>query len=294
MMFGFRDEFNYLECSKCGCIQLLDIPDDLSKYYPDNYLSFDEHNEHFLAKRTLKRRIKKLSLDYQLGHFSPIGKLLSHLIKDPVPLMSMDLLNLNYGSKILDIGSGTGILLLVMSSLGFTHLTGADPFIKSTIHYKCGVTIWKKHMEDMTGTYDFIMLHHAFEHMDQPLEKLQAIYKLLNPDSYLLIRIPVASSFASRKYKADWVQLDAPRHFFLHTIDSIRILSLKAGFILKEVQFDSDEFQFTGSERYLRDIPLKPEKNIFDSKTIRAFSKQAQKLNAINDGDQARFYLYKE
>jgi 2-polyprenyl-3-methyl-5-hydroxy-6-metoxy-1,4-benzoquinol methylase len=294
MMFGFRDEFNYLECSICGCIQILEIPENLSKYYPANYLSFNEQSEHLLAKKTIRRRIKKLSLDYQLGYYSPVGKLLSYLIKDPVPLMSMDLLNLNYNSKILDIGSGTGTLLLVMYSLGFKNLTGVDPFIQSTINYKCGVSILKKHMEDIQETYDFIMLHHAFEHMDQPLEKLQTIYKLLNHNSHVLIRIPVASSYASRKYKADWVQLDAPRHFFIHTINSIRALSERAGFILKEVQFDSDEFQFMGSEMYLRDIPLKPEKNIFDAKTIRAFSKHAQKLNATNDGDQARFYLYKE
>jgi SAM-dependent methyltransferase len=295
MMFGFRDEFNYLECSRCGCIQLIDIPSDLLKYYPDNYYSFDEYDESVLAKKTLKSRIKKLSLNHEMGYFNPIGRLLlKTIVKKTVPLMSVQLLNLKYTSKILDIGSGTGTLLLIMKSLGFKNLTGVDPFIKAEINYKCGVNILKQHPEEIEGKFDFIMLHHALEHMDHPLEKLKTIYKLLNHNSYVLIRIPVASSYAYRKYKTNWVQFDAPRHFYLHTTTSIQILAKQAGFTLSNIKFDSDEFQFTGSEMYERDIPLKPGKNIFDTATIRSFAKQSRQLNAINDGDQAQFYLYKQ
>lgn len=40
MMFGFRDEFTYFECSKCGCIQIIEIPRNMGKYYTPNYYSF--------------------------------------------------------------------------------------------------------------------------------------------------------------------------------------------------------------------------------------------------------------
>ena len=36
MMFGFRDEFTYFECSKCGCLQIAKIPKNVEKYYPLN------------------------------------------------------------------------------------------------------------------------------------------------------------------------------------------------------------------------------------------------------------------
>ena len=29
MMFGYRDEFTYFECSKCGCIEIAKIPQKL-------------------------------------------------------------------------------------------------------------------------------------------------------------------------------------------------------------------------------------------------------------------------
>jgi hypothetical protein len=40
MMFGMRDVFQYLECGACGCLQLLNIPKDMGKYYPEQYYSF--------------------------------------------------------------------------------------------------------------------------------------------------------------------------------------------------------------------------------------------------------------
>lgn len=31
------DEFDYFECSNCGCLQIKEIPENIGKYYPDNY-----------------------------------------------------------------------------------------------------------------------------------------------------------------------------------------------------------------------------------------------------------------
>lgn len=43
MAFGLRDKFTYLECGSCGCLQLLNIPADMSRYYPGDYYSMQEH-----------------------------------------------------------------------------------------------------------------------------------------------------------------------------------------------------------------------------------------------------------
>ena len=40
MMFGLRESFRYLECAACGCVQLLEVPDDFATYYPPTYYSF--------------------------------------------------------------------------------------------------------------------------------------------------------------------------------------------------------------------------------------------------------------
>src|SRR6266852_6035050 len=43
MMFGLRNEFEYLECGCCGCVQLVAPPEDMAKYYPKDYYSYQHH-----------------------------------------------------------------------------------------------------------------------------------------------------------------------------------------------------------------------------------------------------------
>lgn len=40
LMEGTGDEFNYFICPKCHCLQIETVPNDLGKYYSNNYLSF--------------------------------------------------------------------------------------------------------------------------------------------------------------------------------------------------------------------------------------------------------------
>src|SRR6478609_9592522 len=46
--------------------------------------------------------------------------------------------------KKLDVGSGSGKLLLDMQKGGFTNLVGIDIFLPGDIQYECGVNIYKK------------------------------------------------------------------------------------------------------------------------------------------------------
>jgi len=145
------------------------------------------------------------------------------------------------------------------------------------------------------------MFHHSFEHVADPLETLYFVKKLLSPNGTRLIRIPVVDSWAWENYGVNWVQIDAPRHFFLHSQKSMKILAKSAGFKIKEIICDSTEFQFWGSEQYKRDIPLNsensysvnPSKSIFSKREIRIFKEKAKKLNSESRGDQVAFYLKK-
>ena len=117
----------------------------------------------------------------------------------------------------------------------------------------------------------------------------------INPDSSCLF-LCLAALWRSL------VALDAPRHLFLHTVESIELLAKQAGFKVADLEFDSTTLQFVGSELYLRDIPLKdgtsdsqnPQSSIFSAEQLQDFKATALKLNKTRDGDQACFYLYKE
>jgi hypothetical protein len=143
------------------------------------------------------------------------------------------------------------------------------------------------------------MSHHAFEHMPDPSASLAGMRRLLAPGGRILIRIPVADSYAWRHYGVHWVNLDAPRHMFLHTPASMRILAGRHQLTISQVGFDGNASQFLGSEQYERDIPLSDPRSVYSggwrrwvgwwrAKQLRS---RVQALNAAGKGDWACFEL---
>jgi SAM-dependent methyltransferase len=320
MMFGTREEFDYLECGECGTLQILEIP-VLDRHYPSDYYSY-ELNPEFNIPKSFKNLSKifatRLYLFFRRGFFgklfdgknqtganlsrSPIKKFLrDHALYSRVMgfgygAESVFRLNADVDSRILDYGCGNGKLLNILNRFGYRNLTGADTFIESDISYPNGVKILKRSLEELEPSFDLIMLHHSFEHLPDPLNALREIRRLLSPDGLGLIRMPVAS-FAWKKYGVNWVSLDPPRHLFVFTEKSFRLLAEKAGFVVESVIYDSEGFQFWGSEQYLQDIPLKDSRsfteneNLFTKKQLKEWKKQARELNAQGQGDRACFYL---
>jgi SAM-dependent methyltransferase len=303
MMFGTRDRFEYFECSECGCVQIETPPDDIGKYYPPNYYSLAQPappRKFTPRERFVTRRISS----YLLTGKGRLGALLHkrHPGAADVPTwLKPSELRLGVRSRILDVGCGRGELLLQLRELGFTRLLGADAYIDSDISYDRGLKIRKAQLSDLKGRFDLIMLHHSFEHMPEPRATMNHLFRLTRRGRYVIVRVPVAGSYAWRKYGTDWVGLDAPRHFFLHTPRSLGLLAEQAGFQLTTVIYDSAGSQFAASEQYRAGIPLtdprsftvNPPGKLFSEERLREFEAQAAALNATGDGDQACFYLYK-
>jgi 2-polyprenyl-3-methyl-5-hydroxy-6-metoxy-1,4-benzoquinol methylase len=287
-LLGLLDEFAYLECANCYCLQIVETPSNLSRYYPTEYYSF--RNPKFgLRLNPIVYFLKRSLLRHYLHKFDAIGAILSLFLPHPFPWMKPDLLNFN--SSVLDIGCGSGRKILSMQRSGFKNLTGIDPFLEKDIQNDVNIKILKRDLFEMTGQFDFIMLHHAFEHMDHPEKVLAKIRELLKPNGNVLIRIPVANCFAWRTYRTNWFALDAPRHLFLHTTHSIQLLARKTGLKIDRIEYDSSFVQFASSEKYLKDIPYSDDFSMFTKKQMADFSKDAARLNRIGDGDCACFYL---
>jgi SAM-dependent methyltransferase len=297
MYFGTRDEFEYLECASCRCLQLLNPPKDFSKNYPKNYFTYQQKFESKL-KSLLNRFRDKSAMNQK----SFLGDILLKILGEPTYIKRLKNIDIGFDNKILDVGCGKGILLHKMKESGFNNILGIDPFIDETISYKNGLQILKGNYLNLNGKFDLIMFNHSFEHMENPLEVLNHSNQLLNHNKYLLVRIPVADSFAFGKYRENWCSLDAPRHLYLHTKKSIEQLADLTDFKIIRIDYDSRNWQFWGSEQYSKDISLlaensyyvNPLKSIFSKNDIDYFEEQTNILNEKGEGDQAEFYLQKK
>lgn len=300
MMYGLHDEFPYFECASCGCLQIAEIPENLDKYYPDDYYSFTKPEK----PRNLKEKLIESQIArYHLNGVNLLGWVFErrYRISSRYPLwIKGNKLGVKKTDRILDIGCGAGELIFRWRELyGFSQLLGADPYIPEDIEYENGVRILKRELEDIDGRFDVIMMHHSFEHVKNPGHVMKQIARLLNPKGRVLIRTPVADSYAWKKYGVNWVQLDAPRHLFIPTVRSMNILAEAASLRLTDVVYDSTEFQFWASEQYRVGIPLTGKNAIasfspvgtFTPQQIRTFSEKAEELNRKKEGDQCCFYL---
>ncbi|RJS48968.1 MAG: hypothetical protein CIT03_05395 [Methanobacterium sp.] len=291
MMFGFNEDFKYMECSKCGCLELINPPDDFSRYYNfDDYYSFKDDGR-------LKRLLKKKWVEYVLFKNSSIGRLLSlKFQKSFFDILALQ--NIDKKTRILDIGSGSGDLIIALNDMGFEKALGIDPYVKNE-----SGCIKKNNIHQISNSeeFDLILFDHSFEHLIDHSSILKKVHDLLSPGGTCIIAMPIKNDYIWDIYGVNWVQIDAPRHILLHTRQSFDILLKKSSLKLQEVIYNSDEFFFYGSEQYKRGIALmddesyliNPKKSIFTKKEIGEFKKKAQELNNKNLGDQCVFILNK-
>ena len=281
-MFGTKEEFKYVQCGYCNCLQLVDIPEDLSRYYPPDYYSLNttyKSKASALQQLMLKQRFKNAIF----GKGYKLNKLLTHFVEMPdlrvdSALPITQLLKKSeikdFSARFLDIGCGSWSLWLEgLKTMGFNHLTGVDPFIKEDISTG-GINIHKRQISEVDGTFDLITFHHSLEHIPEQEKTLQAARRLLAPNGVILVRIPTVSSYAWKHYGTDWVEMDPPRHLYLHSRASVDILGKKSGLKLYSTLCDSIELEFYGSEQYLKGIPLTSKDSYWKCKDSKLFSPQ--------------------
>ncbi|MEZ6127604.1 MAG: class I SAM-dependent methyltransferase [Planctomycetaceae bacterium] len=162
----------------------------------------------------------------------------------------------SHRARILDIGCGDGWHLSRLHELGFTNLTGIDPYLPADM-VSGPFPIHAAPLSHLFGQeYDFIMLHHSLEHMPDQVGVLSQVRRLLAPCGVCLVRLPIVSRGPWRMYGTNWVEIDAPRHFLLHSELSLKIAAEAAAFSIQHIQYESEPFSYAASELYRRNLSL--------------------------------------
>jgi SAM-dependent methyltransferase len=286
MMLGMREPFEYCECQACGCLKLNTVPEDMGRYYPaDHYYA---HVFELDARARVRRLILRIAVSFpgtrgvldRLFHIQTIQYIQSFQL---APQM-----------RILDVGSGVGRFVRDLRSAGFRTAVGVDPFIASDMSDEFGIVVRKLSFADAEDGWDRIMFHHSFEHVPNQVETLRTVKAKLAPGGLCIVRIPVVN-WAWKHYGSHWVQLDAPRHLYLHTEKSFRLAAAEAGLRVVDTRFDSTDFQFWGSELYRQNVPLKDGVGHltahFSRNQLQEFRRRSEDLNRKGLGDQAIFFL---
>jgi len=288
MMFGFRDSFTYCQCANCCALQIKRIPKDIGRFYPADYYSYQPLASSVARRRRRGARRRRILEWPRIA--MPLLRLLS---KADDTFYIYRAMGMRPASRVLDVGGGSGAHVLEMRDAGISGTLGIDPFIPDDVVFEDKLLARKIAIDDLSGEYDFITFHHSLEHMPRQIDTLTQARRLLAPGGQVLIRIPTVTSEAFETYQENWVNLDAPRHFILHSHKSLGIAAAKAGLRVNRLWCDSTGMQFMGSEQYRKDIPLTDPRSAAKTKSSELFSRAQRKnyewramvLNRILRGD---------
>ncbi|MHB8571543.1 MAG: class I SAM-dependent methyltransferase [Candidatus Dormibacteria bacterium] len=290
-MLGLGGVFRYRRCQECGTLQLMDPPPDLSRYYPgEGYYANSEGSESGRRERVFLR-VRRIHARHHIRRWNAVGQAVD-LLCGPIGPAALGRLRgvLRPDTPILDVGCGPADWLHAFAELGHTNLLGIDPHLGRDQDLHDGrLRLRRAGLEETEGTFGLVILNHSLEHMPDPPRVFVEIAKRLRPGGHVVIRTPVPGR-AFEEYGADWVQLDPPRHLFIHTPAGIARLADQAGLALRTTLFDSTLVQFTGSIRYQRGLTINAPLHLGPSALIR-FALSARRLNREGQGDQAVFIL---
>lgn len=278
--------YDYVECSGCGSLALVTPARAGDLDYGADYYTARQRSVRRATPlvRALRSGLTRLRLGLRSG---PLARAVSGRRYGRFEWLRRT--GTGQGDPILDVGCGSGRLLFRLHADGFRDLVGLDPHLPPETAARAadrpGLRFEHGTLQTHRGRYRLVMAHHSFEHMPSPRESFAALAALVAPGGCLLLRVPLADSFARRQYGADWAQLDPPRHLHIPTRASLEGLAAAEGLALFHVEDDSGVFQIWGSER---DRPRGGPARLLRWLAAR---RVARRLRREGRGDQAAFYL---
>ncbi|MFP5256560.1 MAG: class I SAM-dependent methyltransferase [Acidimicrobiia bacterium] len=291
VMQGTYQLFDYVRCVSCGCLQIDLIPDNLSRFYEPGYYSYGSTAKG--ASRAFVARLRDRS--------SALGRpLLGRPLAAAVPdrkLQALRGLDLTRRTSVLDVGSGSGGMLLALRAIGIDDVLGVDPFLPEDKQLNNGVRVAAVPLDRIDrADWDIITFNHSLEHIPDQVAIIESALARLAPGGTIVVRVPTCDSAAFEQYGADWVQIDAPRHIYLHSRQSLSLTAKRAGGRVVRLVDDSDEYQFWGSA-HCRSLTGPTSRRLEDTRkslpgrSIALMRLRAWLRNRRGEGDQVVAYI---
>jgi SAM-dependent methyltransferase len=140
--------------------------------------------------------------------------------------------------RVLETGCSTGRLLMRLHTshaVALDNLWGIEPDpLAREVAKRAGLTqIVEKDNGQIPGMempFDRIVFWHSLEHLHRIGESLEKARLRLAPDGMLIIALPNIDSDDARRYGSNWIALDAPRHLYHFSVETLKQLLRKHGF----------------------------------------------------------------
>ncbi len=138
------------------------------------------------------------------------------------------------GSKVLDIGCGSGDYLAIFQKFGFACF-GLERSLKAlALARRRGFQVAQDWEDFSRESFDFILLRHTLEHLSDPKETLTRCRRLIQAGGRLAVTVPSFSSLSFRLFGSSYWQIDAPRHLFCYPVKTLKNLVTQSGWAVEK------------------------------------------------------------
>lgn len=216
--------FKVVKCSGCGLVYVNPRPviEDIWMYYPETFM------------------VRSRIVDGDMSDFKMHGK----SWKEIMGAVAAPILRHRTTGKVLDVGSGDGLFLAFMKSVGWDAY-GVEPRKEAAAasEKQFGIKVFQGLLHEAPFkkfSFDVITLNNVFEHVHEPVKLLNETCAFLKQDGLLVIDVPNFNALESRIFRDRWVALDLPRHLYHYTRETITKMLVKGGLEVLEIIEDSD------------------------------------------------------
>jgi len=145
-------------------------------------------------------------------------------------------------TQVLEIGCSTGRLLLKLQKdfgIPTENFWGIEPDPNAASAARTAglahISATELPENDFNRRFDRIIFWHTLEHLHRIGENLDKAQQLLDADGQLIIALPNLESQDAQRYGPNWIAIDAPRHIYHFTPDTLEKLLVKHGFSVMEI-----------------------------------------------------------
>jgi len=214
--YSMKGEYTLYQCSDCGHVVVLPIPENLSEVYDGEYFT------------GAKKGFGYVSYDRD--------KEPMHAVFEKSLIEAESLLG-GVGTLV-DVGAATGFFIKIALSRGWNSAGvelsafAAKKARDSGLDVRTG-TLIQNYFPQKSA--DLVTLWDVIEHMPNPVEDLEQVRKVLRKDGILLINTPDVGSLYARILKSRWHLIVPPEHIHYFNKKSIRLLLEESGFRVESI-----------------------------------------------------------